>query len=169
MSWQGEMTTIVRQLVNDVDPTNYTYSDDRLETAILVAAQIVQTEVDFENTYVVDVEQCHLVPDPTDPSTGLSTADKDDVFINLVSLKAVCIIMHSEYKTQAMCAVRVSDGPSSIDYTSIAANLKGMHEQACKNYEDYKFNYVSGTAAVGKAVLSPYSLGSDFIHRQPYR
>ena len=48
MSWQGEMTTIVRQLIYDVDPSNYTYSDERLETTILVAAQLVSTEIDFE-------------------------------------------------------------------------------------------------------------------------
>ena len=53
MSWQGEMTTIVRQLIYDVDSTNYTYSDDRLETTILVAAQLVSTEVDFEENYII--------------------------------------------------------------------------------------------------------------------
>ena len=40
MSWQGEMTTMVRTLISDVDSTNYTYSTERLETSILVAAQI---------------------------------------------------------------------------------------------------------------------------------
>ncbi len=165
MSWQGEMTTIVRHLTNDVDSSNYTYSDDRLETAILVAGQLVLTEVDFENTYTIDVEQCYLRPDPTDPTTSLSTVNKDDAFINLVSLKTACIIMGSEMKTQALNAVRVSDGPSSIDYTAVAANIKYLYEYACKNYEEYKFNYAAGNNAVGKAILSPYSPGSDVVTR----
>ena len=55
MSWQGEMTTIVRQLIYDVDPDNYTYSAERLETTLLVAAQLVSTEVDFEETYTFHV------------------------------------------------------------------------------------------------------------------
>ena len=163
MSWQGEITTIVRELISDTDSSNYSYSDLRLETAILVAAQLVQTEVDFENTYVIDVEQCYLSPDPTDPATGLATADKDDGFINLVSLKTACNIMGSEMKTQSLSAVRVSDGPSSIDYTAIAANIKFLYEYACKKYEEYKFNYAAGNNAVGKAIVSPYSPGADFV------
>ena len=89
MSWQGEMTTIVRQLIYDVDPANYTYSDERLETTILVSAQLVSTEVDFEETYRIDVEQCTLTPDPTDPTQTAANADKDDGFINLVSLNGI--------------------------------------------------------------------------------
>lgn len=165
MSWQGEMTTMVRHLVNDVDSTNYTYTDERLETSILVAAQIVQTEVDFENTYIIDVEQCYLNPDPTDPATGLATADKDDPFINLVSLKAACIIYGSEMKTQSLNAVRISDGPSSIDCTAVAANIKFLYQYACEQYDEYKFNYAAGNNAVGKAILSPYSPGSDVVTR----
>ena len=165
MSWQGEMTTVVRTLISDIDPSNYTYSNERLETSILVAAQIAMVEVDFENTYTVDVEQCYLSPDPTDPRTGLTTANKDDPFINLVCLKTACLIMGSEMKTQALNAVRVSDGPSSIDYTAVAANVKFLYEYACKTYEEYKFNYAAGNNAVGKAILSPYSPGSDVVYR----
>jgi len=161
MSWQGEMSTIVRYLINDVDSSNYTYSYERIETAILISAQLVLTEFDFENTYIVDVEQCYLNPDPTDPTTGLVTANKDDGFINLVSLKTACIILGSELKTQSLNAVRVSDGPSSIDYTAVAANVRFLYEHACKQYEEYKFNYAAGNNAVGKAIISPY--GSEAI------
>ena len=165
MSWQGEITTIVRTLINDLDSTNYTYSNPRLETTILVAAQIVLTEIDFENIYTIDVEQCYLTPDPTDPTTGLTTANKDDAFINLVSLKTACIIMGSEMKTQALNAVKVTDGPSSIDYTAVATNIRYLYEFACKSYEEYKFNYAAGSNAVGKAILSPYAPGSHVAAR----
>ena len=165
MSWQGEMTTIIRTLISDVDPTSYTYSDVRLETSILVAAQIVLTEVDFENTYTVEVYQSLLSPDPTNPTAASSNLNKDDAFINLICLKTACIIMGSEMKTQALNAVRVSDGPSSIDYTAVAANIKFLYEYACKTYEAYKFNYAAGNNAVGKAILSPYSPGSDVVYR----
>lgn len=165
MSWQGEMTTIVRTLISDVDPTNYTYSNERLETSILVAAQIVITEIDFENVYTIDVEQCYLTPDPTDASTALATMNRDDAFINLVSLKTACIIMGSEMKTQALNAVRVTDGPSMIDYTAVATNIRFLYEYSCKAYEEYKFNYAAGNNAVGKAILSPYSPGSYAAYR----
>jgi hypothetical protein len=165
MSWQGEMTTMVRQLIYDVDPDDYTYSDERLETTILVAAQITSTEVDFENTYIIDVDQCTLTPDPTDPTSALSSANKDDGFINIVSLKAACIIMGSELRTNALNSVKVSDGPSSIDCTAAAGYIKYLYDNSCSQYEQFKFNFMAGTNAVGKAVLSPYSPGSDSVRR----
>ena len=41
MAWQDQMSTIVRYIVNDVVSSNYTFSDERVETSILVAAQLV--------------------------------------------------------------------------------------------------------------------------------
>ena len=35
------MSTVVRHLINDVDPTNYTFTTNRIETTILVAAQLI--------------------------------------------------------------------------------------------------------------------------------
>ena len=165
MSWQGEMTTMVRYLINDADSSNYTYSDERIETTVLVSAQLVISEVDFENTYTVDVEQCYLSPDPTDPTSGLTTANKDDGFISLVSLKASCILLGSEMKTHALTSVRVTDGPSSVDCTSVAKYLQALHKNACDAYEDYKFNYAAGSSAgsSGKAILTPYSPGSNIV------
>lgn len=165
MSWQGEMATIVRHLVNDVDPDNYTYSDSRMETAILVAAQIVCAEVDFETTYLVSVEQCTISPDPTDPSDALADANKDDGFINLVCLKAAVIILGSEYKTQSLNAVRVTDGPSSIDMSMVAQNLRYLYDAMVKLYDEAKFALKVGNGAIGKAILSPFSPGSDSINR----
>jgi len=69
MSWQGQMGTIVRHLVNDLDSSSYKYSDDRVETSILVASQLMIMNVDFNNIYEVNVESCRLSPDPTDSAT----------------------------------------------------------------------------------------------------
>ena len=69
MSWQGQMSTILRYLIDDVDSTSYKFSDDRIETTLLVAAQLVTLEVDLGNTYTINVEQCKLSPDPTDTDT----------------------------------------------------------------------------------------------------
>ena len=49
MPWQNEMSIIVRHLVNDVDSSSYTFIDDRKEETILVSAQLLLHEVDFEN------------------------------------------------------------------------------------------------------------------------
>ena len=56
MSWQGQMSTMVRYLVDDIDSSSYKYSDDRVETTLLVAAQLSSLQVDFTNTYTIKVE-----------------------------------------------------------------------------------------------------------------
>ena len=94
MSWQGQMSTIVRHLINDVDATSYKFSTERIETTILVAAQLTTMNVDFNNTYTLNVEQCQLSPDPTDDAT------LDAAFITLISLRAACIIIGSEIRSE---------------------------------------------------------------------
>ena len=78
MAWQNEMSIIVRHLVNDLDSSSYTFTNDRVEETILVSAQLLLYEVDFENTYPVDVDASSLSPDPT------SSSNKDDAFIALL-------------------------------------------------------------------------------------
>ena len=55
MSWQGHISTIVRHLISDVDPLNYKYSPKRLETTILVAAQLLITETELKQEYSINV------------------------------------------------------------------------------------------------------------------
>ena len=50
MAWQNEMTLIVRHLINDLDSSDYTFVDSRLEEAVLVSAQLSLLEIDFEKT-----------------------------------------------------------------------------------------------------------------------
>lgn len=162
MSWQTQIGTIVRHLINDVDIDNPTYSDERIETSVLVATQLLLLEVDFEQTYTVNVETCTLTPDPT------STSAKDDSLINLAALRAACLILGSELKTHSLSAVRVSDGPSSIDMTAIAVNMRFLYEDLCNKYEQYKFNFQSANNNAGEAIISPYSPGSDSVRGYYY-
>ena len=60
MPWQNEMKVIVRHLVNDLDTSDYTFTDSRLEEAILVSAQLASLEIDFDNTYAIDVDSVSL-------------------------------------------------------------------------------------------------------------
>ena len=158
MPWQNEMTIIVRHLVNDLNSTNYTFSDDRLEESILVSSQLSILEIDFEQTYTIEVDTSSLSPDPTNSS------NKDDSFINLVSLKTAQMLIGSELKTHSLQAVAMRDGPSSIDLRGIVAGLKILFDDINRRYEEavtqYKLNGV-----VGQAILGPYSPGSNAISR----
>ena len=117
MSWQGQMSTILRYLIDDIDSSAYKFSDHRMETTLLVAAQLVTLEVDFNNTYTINVEQCKLTPDPTDDV-------KDNAFINLVCLKAACVMIGSQIRSESANSISIKDGPS-------AREALPQHLQSC--------------------------------------
>ena len=162
MAWQNEMVIMLRHVVNDLDSSSYSFTDDRLEESILVSAQLVSTEIDFENVYTIDVDGLILTPDPT------TLADKDDAFINLVVLKASCVILGSEVRSNALNSIALKDGPSSIDLRGITAGLTRLYEHLCEKYESCVMQYKAGSSIAGQAILSPYSPGSDAV-RGSYR
>ena len=47
MSWQGQISTMVRHMISDVDSTNFKYDAKRLETAILVSDQLFKFDTRF--------------------------------------------------------------------------------------------------------------------------
>lgn len=159
MSWQGQISTMVRHLISDVDPANYKYSAKRLETTILVAAQLLTTETDLKQLYTINVEQCELSPDPTDDTT------KDDDFIALVSLKCACVILGGEVRAESGNAISIKDGPSAIDLRGVSGTLNILYKDLCTKYEQMLLDYRAGNSLAGHAILGPYSPGSDFVTR----
>jgi len=81
MSWRSQIPLMVRHLINDLDQENYKYSDERIETSVLVSAQMLSIETDFSNSYAIDIANGQLSPDPTMGDT------KDNAFMNLTALK----------------------------------------------------------------------------------
>ena len=153
------MSTILRYLINDVDSSKYTYSDHRIETTLLVASQLVTLEVDLLNDYTINVETCTLTPDPTETGT------RDDGFINLVCLKASCVMVGSEIRSEASNAISIKDGPSSIDLRGVTGTLAVLYKDLSEKYEKTLLNYKTGNSVGGQAILGPYSPGSDYIAR----
>lgn len=150
MSWQNEMTRILRYLIDDfVEP--YTYTDDRLEEVLVIGAQLINYEVDWEKDYVTDVDAISITPDPTD-------ATRDNAFINLASLKAACVLLSAEAKAQGACAVKVQDGPSTIDMSKSFDALQKRAQQACKDYQLAKVEYQAGNSRAGEAIIGPYTV-----------
>lgn len=158
MSWQSTLPVMVRYLINDVDNTNYKYSDSRIEKTIVVGAQFVSLELEFRNTYSIDIANNIITPDPTDAGT------LDSSFINLVAIKTACIIVGSEMKTEAANAISIKDGPSAIDLRGVSSTLSVLYKDLCSKYDEtadlYRF-----TGETGQAILGPYSPGADFISR----
>ena len=125
MSWQGQMGTIVRYLIDDVDPDNYAYSVHRIETTILVAGQLSQMNIDFNKTYDINVENCTLDPDPTvDP--------EDKAFITLICLRSACIIIGSAIRSESGNAISIKDGRSAIDLRGVTQTLVVLYKDLCE-------------------------------------
>ena len=155
MSWQGQMSTMVRHLVDDLDSTSYKYSPSRVETAILVSAQLSTTNVDFNNDYTINVESCTLSPDPTDSTT------RDNAFINLVSLRAACIIIGGEIRKESGNAISIKDGPSAIDLRGVSVTLTAIYKDLSEKYDHLLLEYRAGNSVAGHIITGPYSPGSD--------
>jgi hypothetical protein len=156
MPWQTEMVRILRFLIDDTGTMSctagitYDFTDSRLEETVLVAAQFVQTEADFDNVYTVDVDTLTLSPDPT------TLATKDNAFINLVCLKAALIVVRGLVKTYALQSIRVMDGPSSIDVSGIFNAMKQKLAEMNEDYENTKLQHKMGNAV--QAILTPYTM-----------
>lgn len=149
MTWQNEISRIVRFIVNDLDAISYT--DERLEETILVAVQLLIDGIDFDNTYTVDVDTLVLSPDPTTLTT------KDNFFINVVAIKTACIILGSEAKTLAAQSMRIKDGPSSIDISSAYQSVHQLFKELCDKLDKMIMDHKAGNSVAGQAVLTPYT------------
>jgi len=151
------MSTIVRHLIDDLDAAKYKYSQNRVETAILVSAQLTTMNVDFNNSYTINVESCSLSPDPTDAGT------KDNPFINLVSLRTACIILGGEIRSESGNAISIKDGPSAIDLRGVSQVLATLYKDLSDRYDHSLLEYRAGNSIAGHAILGPYSPGSDSV------
>ncbi len=155
MSWQNEMVVMLRHMIDDINCV--LYDDTRLEQSILVAAQFVNLEIDFDKTYIIDIDELVLTPDPT-------AVTRDDAFINLVVLKSTCIILSGEAKAQALQAIRIKDGPTEIWTENRYKGMEARATKVCEEYQKAKLQYVTGTGRTGQAVLTPFTFdrfGSD--------
>ncbi len=145
---------MVRTLIDDLDSTSYTYSNERIEQTVLVSAQFVNSSADFQQTYVVDLSQFTLSPDPT-----LSTPPDND-YVNLISYKAACMILGSEVKASSAKSVYVKDGPSTIDLRNTSGTLMNLFQDCSEKFNQMLMDYKAGKSIAGQSILGPNSPAS---------
>lgn len=152
MAWQTEMLEMVRILINDLGcPPNY--SDENLERLIIIAAFQVNNELDFSQSFEVDIGNGTISPDPIDP------ASKDESFINLVCIKAACIFDRGEAVKAAKNAFAIRQGFSSVDTKGVAAAKLALLLRGgwCAVYEDAKLEYQTNSRGIaGAAIMGPF-------------
>jgi len=155
MSWDVEMPIELRHIINDVDIPQ-TYSDQRLQTAILVGARRVYTELSFTNPYYADIVQNKLTPDPT--LTNATGGGPDQWFINMTIYKTGELMLRNNLKVAALTAYTIMDDGIKVDLRSVAqyqqALLKGIENE----WENMKMNYSCGARAEGWVILNSMNL-----------
>ena len=159
MSWQIEIPLIVRTLISDLADVP-TYSDDRLQQTIVIAASYVQREMNFDTEYEIDLVNLTITPDPAVAST------RDEDFMGFSALRAGCFLDQSTFRTKAASeGIRTQLGPANL---SVAGNLKGyqmiLETGPCAMYDKLKLEYEIGNIKYVKAVLSPF-VGNKFDPR----
>lgn len=133
----------LRYLIDDVDESNYEYSDNRLTGLIFVAASYVNR--DINGSYDINICGQSIAPNP------------DSNFINLVSLKAACLHVRSQQTSFARNDFRVSDGPTTVDLKSSSEQLKKSADDMCNLYEKAKLDMIMGRTVNGYITSTPNS------------
>jgi hypothetical protein len=164
MSWKQELPIIVRTLINDWSDEP-TYSDERLQQVIVVAAKYVEFDVILDHTYNINIVEPDISPDPT--------LDNDSIFISLTCLKAACIMDQSQLRTKAaMEGIRAALGPASLAVGGGTTGLAILLEKgSCSAYDELTSHWDVKEATAIRAVLSPF-VGNNFDPRslfQTYR
>jgi hypothetical protein len=152
-SWLPEMVRIVRHLVADLASTPR-YTDARLGEVILVAAQNVLAELTFDTTYTINVGNLYLSPNPT------ADATRDDVFMNLVCLRAACIIDTGELRDKArISGISVKDSMGTITTNASFDGYKALLSTGpCALFAEMKKQYEFGNLrSVLRGIFSPFS------------
>ena len=145
-TWKTEMTSLLRYVINDVDETSREFTDERLCSLLVSSAHLTLGVVDFPADYTVDIPNSGISPNPTN----------DKSFVNLVVLKASCLLAAGEYRSSTNQAIVVRDGPSSVDPRAMVVAKKQMMDSACSKYEQAELEYRLGNSNAGEAIIGPH-------------
>ena len=150
--WETEPLEIFRVLIDDMEETP-SFSDEKLVRILLVAAFQVNSAYDFNSDYEVDIETSTLSPDPT------SDDYRDDDFVNLMCLKAACILERGKALKAAGTAGMIKEFSTTADLSGVAKARAALLAKGgwCTVFAEEATNYqVNGAVSGGIAVLTPF-------------
>lgn len=156
--WQNATLPQLRVLIDDMDSLTYAFSDGRLEQTLVVAAQYINQEIDFDTTYVVTTNLMTIVPDPA--------VAPDNIFMNFMVLKAACMIDIGSARIAAMTSgLEAKCGPAVMKTLRRMEGFGTLLEKgACASYEQLKQEYRFGNVKWAHGVMSPFVNSNIFPH-----
>lgn len=151
--WQSSLTLMVRNLIDDFG-NSPTFTDDRIQQAIVVAGLIASNEYNFSAGYTFDLENIDISPDPA------ASATSDPLAIALFTLKAACLLDTNKYqKAASNGGVLIVDGDTEIDTSK---GFKGYADiitlGPCASYEKLiRHSSILQSMTFGASVMTPIS------------
>ena len=147
------MNEIIIIMTSLLQSSSESYAEDVLERLACVAAIGVKLENEFDKTYTINL---------TDATISNIDSESDQPFILFVAYKAVIDLMKAELRTATKQSVKIVDGPSTIDLSSVAKNYTDLIDSLEKQYDTMKKDYVisrNGEGSFGYAVITPTTVG----------
>lgn len=158
-TWQNTSLTMLRTILNDAGCSNSDYTTSRLEELLITAAYFLPLDINFNNSYTVNVETKSISPNPISQTDGTE-------FISFMVLKAACMVDQSNFRNAALLqGVTARCGPAVLQTNAYGQYLKDLLTNGpCKSYEDLKQEYNFSYAGRGiiRAVMSPF-VSNDFF------
>jgi hypothetical protein len=157
--WAGATINMLRVVIDDnAYQGSYKYTDTRLRQVLVTAAMYVCQEITFDTTYTIDVIDSTISPDPY--------TNDDKIFMNMIVLKAACLIDHSNFRQRSFTAgLEAKCGPATMRTLNHLQGFKDLIELGpCNMYEKLKEEQQFGGDALNSVVhfiLSPF-VGDDF-------
>ncbi len=142
------MIITLRALINDLD--SETYSDNRLEQILAIAANFVVQDT-HTTLYTINIMSPNITPDPV--------VGNDVVFFNLTVLKAACMLNQGELKNKAnMAGLEAVAGPTRLKVggEGFAAYKELIAIGPCAMYKKMLEDYILGSGLVVHGILSPF-------------
>jgi hypothetical protein len=164
MAWQTDATELLRVLINDLDCTQ-TYSDERLLRVLIASSYQLLRKAAFSQSFVVNISKQTITPDPTDTTNGTN----DENFINLMCLKAACIIDTGSAIKAANNAIAGKDLDVAFDLKGVATSTLALLDKGyCATFEAAFDEYLAGSGVISAAVMGPFRIFARNYGPFPY-
>lgn len=156
MAWDTTITSLVRYLTNDLDSSNYIWTDTQIKKFILISLSILDVKLAkwtsiTGGSYTIDFDNLTVTPDPT--TNGAPSA-----FVSLIAMGAATNMLRADYKKLSLQAGwKITDDRTVLDGTNLIEGASRSYKDMFDAYEEALKAFQTGNATTALAILSPYS------------
>lgn len=156
MAWQDVSVQQMRYAINDFTYP-YRYDDITLNTGWLIGASYVIQEFTLANSYIIDLIQQTITPDPT-IGGGEPTVTADYWMVNLTTMRTAIMILMNDLKIASKSAFLIRDVHTTADLREIYKANKMILDETKQLYDTAKMTYGMGVNPQTAAILTPVNV-----------